>query len=107
MGVAIAVRAPAEHPVLVLVEGGSEWTWGRAKAFAAGGGKRVLFACSQKGCTVAARGAASKLEAVKVGTRVVEVTGLGHSYGGPLNEPIREAWPWLLEGDTRWASSKP
>jgi hypothetical protein len=62
----------------------------------------VLFACSQKGCTVAARQAASKLEAVKVGARLVEVGGLGHSYGGPLNEPIRAALPWLLEGDERW-----
>jgi len=105
MGVAIATRAPARQPVLVLVEGGSEWTWGRAKAFAAGGGRRVLFACSQKGCTVAARQAASKLEAVKVGTRIVEKGGLGHSYGGPLNDPIREALPWLLEGDERWLTS--
>jgi hypothetical protein len=107
MGVAIATREAAHYPRLVLVEGGSEWTWTRAKSFARGGGARVLFACSQEGSRLAAREAATKLEATGVATRVVYVGGLGHSYGGPLNAPIREAWSWLTEGDPRWTSSAP
>lgn len=106
MGVVIASRRPSLYPRLVLVEGGFDrWTAGRARAFADGGGRKVLFVCGQKGCELAARGAAKLLERRGVATRVELVPRQGHSYGGPMNEPIRQAWDWLLEGDERWSAA--
>jgi pimeloyl-ACP methyl ester carboxylesterase len=97
LGVKIAARRPASFPRLVLIEGGHDgWTYARVKAFAAGGGKRVLFACGQKGCQLAAASAAQRLRATEVDSRVVLAPGVGHSYGGPVSGLIAEELPWLL-----------
>jgi hypothetical protein len=63
-------------------------------------GERVLFACGQKGCQLAASAAVQRLRAAKVDSRVVLSPGLGHSYGGAINELIREQLPWLLGTDS-------
>ncbi|MBW2453040.1 MAG: alpha/beta hydrolase [Deltaproteobacteria bacterium] len=103
LGVKIAARHPKRFPWLVLVEGGHDaWTSARVKAYADGGGKRVLFACGQKGCQIAAKRAARKLETAGIGTRVELSPGLGHSYGGPISQLVRNNLAWLLEGDDRW-----
>jgi hypothetical protein len=105
MGVAIAARRPDRFGPLVLVEGGyGRWTAARVKAYAAVQGQRVLFVCGQKGCDIAARGAAARLDRAGVGARHALVPGQGHSYGGPLSQPIRDAWDWLVEGDERWSA---
>ncbi len=108
MGVKIAARHPKRFPWLILVEGGHDaWTSARVKAFAEGGGKRVLFACGQKGCQLAAKRAARKLEAAGVGTRIELSPGLGHSYGGPISKLVRNNLAWVLEGDERWDLPEP
>jgi pimeloyl-ACP methyl ester carboxylesterase len=105
MGVAIAIREPARFERLVLVEGGHDrWTRASVKVFAEGGGKRVLFACGQGGCTGAAKRAAGLLEGAGVATRIVERPGTGHNYVGPLAEEVAAAFDWVVEGDPRWAS---
>ena len=104
MGVAIAQRAPATFSRLVLTEGGFDrWTIQSARAYAKNGGARVLFACGQMGCVVSARQSVVLLKLAGVEARVVSAVGSGHSYGGPVAEAIAEAFPWLTEGDARWA----
>ncbi|WP_437648024.1 hypothetical protein [Sorangium sp. So ce362] len=105
MGSAIAARRPALFPRLVLVEGGHDkWTQATARAFADGGGQRVLFVCAQAGCGAAAKAAAARLEKAGVLTRVVRSKEAGHRYDGPVAEETRRALGWALEGDTRWNS---
>ncbi|MGK3974641.1 hypothetical protein WMF38_23375 [Sorangium sp. So ce118] len=103
MGSAIAARRAALFPRLVLVEGGHDkWTPATAKAFAEGGGQRVLFVCAQAGCGAAASAAAARLEKAGVLTRVVRGKEAGHRYDGPVAEETQRALGWILEGDPRW-----
>ncbi|WP_437835287.1 hypothetical protein [Sorangium sp. So ce1153] len=103
MGSAIAARRAALFPRLVLVEGGHDkWTPATAKAFAEGGGQRVLFVCAQAGCGAAASAAAARLERAGVLTRVVRGKEAGHRYDGPVAEETQRALGWILEGDPRW-----
>ncbi|WP_437734812.1 hypothetical protein [Sorangium sp. So ce1335] len=103
MGSAIAARRAALFPRLVLVEGGHDrWTPATAKAFAEGGGQRVLFVCAQAGCGAAAAAAAARLEKAGVLTRVVRSKEAGHRYDGPVAEETKRALGWAIEGDPRW-----
>ncbi|WP_437814542.1 hypothetical protein [Sorangium sp. So ce1078] len=103
MGSAIAARRASLFPRLVLVEGGHDkWTSATARAFADGGGQRVLFVCAQAGCGAAAAAAAARLEKAGVLTRVVRSKEAGHRYDGPVAEETRRALSWAIEGDARW-----
>jgi dienelactone hydrolase len=103
MGVSIASRRAALYPRLVLIEGGHDnWTPATAKAFAEGGGKRVLFVCAQGGCAADARRAAERLTRAGVEARMVRSKDVGHSYDGVVADETRRALPWALEGDGRW-----
>ncbi|WP_437876987.1 hypothetical protein [Sorangium sp. So ce513] len=103
MGSAIAARRAALFPRLVLVEGGHDrWTPATAKAFAAGGGQRVLFVCAQAGCGAAAAAAAARLEKAGVQTRVVRSKEAGHRYDGPVAEETQRALGWVTARDPRW-----
>ncbi|UQA56891.1 hypothetical protein [Polyangium aurulentum] len=98
MGVSIAARAPSRYRRLVLIEGGHDkWTQETAKAFAAGGGERVLFVCSQSYCANDARRAAARLEKAGVATRVVRGPEAGHRYDGPIAAETKKALPWVVE----------
>jgi len=103
MGVKIAARQPKRYPRLVLVEGGyNRWTPERVRAYARGGGQRVLFVCGQRGCESAAKQAAMRLERAGVRARVVAAIGEGHSYGGAVSKLAAQEMPWVLEDDPRW-----
>ncbi len=105
MGVSIASRRPSTYPRAVLVEGGHDkWTPAAAKAFVEGGGRRVLFVCSQRWCAGDARLAASRLARAGAEVKVVQGPDVGHRYDGPTAETTKKALPWLLEGDGRWAT---
>jgi pimeloyl-ACP methyl ester carboxylesterase len=108
MGVSVASRAPAVYPRLVLVEGGHDkWTPAAAAAFAKGGGRRVLFVCSQAWCESAARAAMTRLAAAGVAARVVHGPDVGHRYDGPTAETTKRELSWVLEGDPRWEDAPP
>jgi pimeloyl-ACP methyl ester carboxylesterase len=98
MGVSIAARAPSRYRRLVLIEGGHDkWTPEAAKAFAAGGGERVLFVCSQAYCANDARRASARLDKAGVATKVVRGPDVGHRYDGPTAAETKKALPWVLE----------
>jgi pimeloyl-ACP methyl ester carboxylesterase len=108
MGVHIAARNPAEYPRLLLVEGGhEEWTPASAAAFAKGGGRRVLFVCSQAWCENAARVAERRLLAAGVAARVVRGPDVGHRYDGPTAETTKRVLSWAIEDDPRWEDASP
>jgi predicted esterase len=107
MGSSIVARSPARYPRAVLIEGGYGAWQQRAKAFAKGGGRRVLFGCGQEACRASAKQAAGPLEAAGVGTTVVLAKGQGHRYDGPVAEQVKGAFDWAVEGDARWAPRVP
>jgi pimeloyl-ACP methyl ester carboxylesterase len=103
LGVAIAARAPSRYSRMVLIEGGHDkWTPEAARAFARGGGQRVLFVCSGAYCAGGARGAGARLERAGVTTKLVRGPDVGHRYDGPVAAEAQKALPWVLSGDARW-----
>jgi hypothetical protein len=102
-GVGIVASDAARFPRAVLVEGGHDgWTAARAKAYAAAGGKRVLFACGQRGCKGDAGNAAKRLQREGVETDVVFGGEVGHTYDGPVAAAVARVWDWLVAGDPSW-----
>ena len=88
-----------------LVEGGfAEWSVATARAFQAAGGRRVLFGCGRPKCSEPARTSIRSLERGGVEARLVRDERTGHLLGGGLARAVREALPWLVEGDERWRS---
>jgi pimeloyl-ACP methyl ester carboxylesterase len=105
VGVPIIVAHPSRFPRAVLGEGGqSAWTAGTAKRYAEGGGKRVLFVCTTRACEAATPPAMARLEKAGVAARMVSAGDIGHRFDGAVIEAIRPAWPWLVEGDPRFAA---
>lgn len=73
-----------------------------ARAFTKSGGQRVLYTCSQGGCTGSF--AASKAALLQVGASVrVETPGpFGHSMVPQVRESLNKGLPWLTEGLAGW-----
>lgn len=98
LGGFIASRRPKQFPRLILVEGGQDpWTAVNAKAFADGGGRRVLFICGQGACRVQARPAAARLLHFGAEAKIEEVTGMGHGLNGDADPIIARHRDWLFE----------
>jgi predicted esterase len=103
-GVGIVASNGQRYPRAVLVEGGHDgWTAARAKAYAAAGGKRVLFACGQRACKNGAAQARKNLQREGVETELVYGGEVGHTYDGPVAREIAQGWAWLVGDDPRWA----
>src|SRR5262249_901699 len=103
LGAALAIAEPARFPRIVLTEGGHDrWSAAAVRAFAEGGGQRVLFACGLPDCAERSRAKAALLAQAGVAARVVYGAGAGHVPYGRVFEVTREARGWLLEGEKRW-----
>lgn len=99
----IAVKQASRFPAIVLVEGlTSGFDDARARAFAAAGGKRVLFGCGQRGCESAAKTAARRIEKSD-GLDAAEVYApVDHTFDPPLEDAIGSKLDWLVQDDPRW-----
>ena len=96
MGSIIAARHARAFPYLVLVEGFERWNIPRLRAFARGGGKRILFACGTGDCRGAAEEAVRYSSQAGVEARVEYASGAGHTAGGDVMARVQGALPWLL-----------
>jgi predicted esterase len=100
----LAQSDPARFPRVAILEGGLDvWIASTIRAFAAGGGERVLFGCGSSWCTPLAQAAASRIEQSGVGVLVVS-TDVGHTMGPALQDALAGSLPWLL-GDEPLAQS--
>jgi len=100
---ALAVQQPARFPRIALVEGVTDkLDDARARAFVQGGGVRVLFGCGQKGCELAAKATAQRLEARDHLAAHVAFAPVNHTFDPPLEDAIHAELTWLVEGDPRW-----
>ena len=105
MGALMIGLAPDRFPRAILMEGGgAEWSRSVARAYAAAGGTRVLFACGRARCSEPARASIRWLGAAGVTARLVADERAGHSLAGGLAEKVREAFAWVVEGDARWGA---
>ncbi|EYF08750.1 hypothetical protein [Chondromyces apiculatus] len=107
-GVPVLFEGPARFSRAVLIEGGyggyREWSALAARLFKDRGGERALFACGGPSCVTKATHASKLLEAAGVTARVLDVEGAGHSYGGVMEDQVRRAFAWVVEGDDRWGN---
>jgi dienelactone hydrolase len=111
LGAWLVAHDPARYPRAVLIEGGDDkFDAAKARAYARGGGQRVLFACGLAFRVARARQAAHLLEVAGVEVRVVlgkapDAGQYAHWYGGPVGEEVRAQLPWLLDGDARYGAA--
>jgi pimeloyl-ACP methyl ester carboxylesterase len=100
---ALAVQQPARFPRVALVEGVTDkLDDARARTFVEGGGVRVLFGCGQKGCELAAKATAQRLDARDHLPAHVAFAPVNHTFDPPLEDAIHAELSWLVEGDLRW-----
>jgi predicted esterase len=106
MGALVLPTHPAAFARAALVEGGSgesrEWNIAAARRFADHGGRRVLLACGRPVCAETGAVTVGSLRRGGLQARLVHAAGAGHSYLGPMEDSLREAFGWLIEGDSRW-----
>ena len=103
-GAALVQKNAARFPRAVFVEGGhGAWTPASAKKFAAAGGLRLFLACGQGPCLTKAQRTAPLLERAGLPTKTGGSPKAGHTYDGAVADAVREAWPWMVEGDSRWS----
>lgn len=106
MGVAVMERRPSRYRRAVLTEGGHwRWTAERARAYAEGGGERVLFACGRTSCVKEAAASVALLEAAGVKAMIVAAEGAGHIAGGRVAAETRGALDWVFAGEPRWGGA--
>jgi pimeloyl-ACP methyl ester carboxylesterase len=99
----MAMREPSRFPSIVLVEGlTSGFDDARARAFAAAGGKRVLFGCGQRGCDAAARAAAQRIEKADGLEAAAVYAAVDHTFAEPLEDAVGAKMAWLVKDDPRW-----
>jgi hypothetical protein len=97
----LALSDPARFPRVAEIEGGHDvWTAANARAFAAGGGPRVLFGCGSAWCVPAAKARVARLQNGGLEARAV-YANVGHTTDRPLQEAIMTEIGWFLAGDPR------
>jgi hypothetical protein len=104
-GAGVVRRDPSAFPRLMLSEGGYDQLDDPAfaKAFATGGGRRVLLGCSTHGSCITGYGGAKRLlERAGVDVRLNDAGNLGHTLEARVTASLRTDWPWLVEGAKGW-----
>jgi len=88
----------------VLTEGGHRAfdELAPAKAFAAAGGERILFTCSQPGCAGAFERSRQVLARAGVDVEITYSGPHGHSMPPPVRESIHGGLPWVVDGLAGW-----
>jgi predicted esterase len=106
MGALLLPSHPAGFARAVLIEGGyglyQEWNVAAARAFHEHGGERVVLACGRLRCLEQAQHTARQLEHGGLRVRVLYARGVGHGYGGAMEQELRANLAWLVEGDPRF-----
>jgi hypothetical protein len=106
-GPAIARAAELGVPIeaAVLVEIGHTPVDARATAasFRAANVRRLVVSCSSLACRDFAQRMRSVAGAAGPSLHVVDVGLRGHWFDEPVFRALAAEWPWLTEGDPRWA----
>jgi predicted esterase len=105
LGASVVEAAPEAYPRVVFLEGLGDIASRRfTRAFKANGGQRIVLACSQAGCEGGRRAAKVALDRAGIDAKVVYAGAIGHTINEPVIAAMREAVPWLLEGDALWST---
>jgi hypothetical protein len=88
---------------VALGEGGYDLLDDRAvMRLARKGLRRVLLLCSTRACESSYARPAERLIGAGIPCRVAGAGGTEHPFDGPAVETARQAWPWLVAGDSRF-----
>jgi hypothetical protein len=105
LGASIVEGAPDTYPYAIFLEGlGDVGARRFTRAFHDRGGKRLLLACSQTGCEGSRRAPLQGLTRAEIDAKLVYAGPIGHTVNGPVIGALRAEIPWLLAGDSTWAS---
>lgn len=102
IGAEVVAHAAARYPVAVFLEGLGDVESPSFTAPFRADGKRVLLACSQRGCAPKREKAARVLERKGIAARVLDIGPIGHTVDGRVVEAMRREVPWLLDGVPGW-----
>ena len=105
MGALVVPRNPTQFPRALLVEGSyglGQWNVETGARFRRHGGERVAFVCGGWFCAEQARASAFAIEGRGARTKVIRAAG-GHTYGGDVARSIVSVFPWVVDGDPRFA----
>jgi hypothetical protein len=104
-GAWIVRERAADFPLVTLVEGGWGGTGqpGFAEGFSAGGGRRMLFACSTPGCAGLYARPREGLARAGVDVRIFDAGPVGHNLNGEVVAAMKAPFAWLVRGEPRWA----
>jgi predicted esterase len=103
-GAKVVADEPTTFPTALFIEGGyKEIDLALARRYANNGGKRVMLACGQTACPALFAGAERALSTAGIEVQLVNAHTGRHNLDGPMMHALREAWPWLVAGDPRWA----
>jgi hypothetical protein len=98
-----ARKAEPRFARAVLTEGGYRGIDGAsARAFVKGGGRRVLFTCSQPGCASWFGASRAALASAGGESQLTYSGSYGHSMLPAVRESIHQALPWVVEGLEGW-----
>lgn len=104
MAGALLTSHAARFSRVVLTEGGRRVFEDAsvARAFARGGGERVLFTCSQAGCAGPLAAPSAALERAGVAAKIEYSGPHGHSMPPAVREGIHAALPWIVADLAGW-----
>jgi predicted esterase len=101
----ILARGGPWCPQAVLCEGAYDAVGKSfARAFFGVGGRRILLACSQPYCAKVFREREPALREAGIEVRTAYSGDHTHNLNAEMVSTLRDAWPWLVQGDPRWAS---
>jgi pimeloyl-ACP methyl ester carboxylesterase len=90
---------------VLLVEGGSgEFSAAIAEALKEDGVDRVAMVCGQASCHERADRSVRWMKKAGLAVSSTFAPGAGHTSGGAVHPLVDEAWSWLVDGDTRFAT---
>ena len=102
--VGISVARSEAFDAAAFGEGGYDLLDDQAVTHLAKSGlRRVLLLCATRACESSYARPAERLRAAGIPGRVAGAGGADHPFDGAAVETAREAWPWLVEGDSRFS----
>jgi hypothetical protein len=103
-GSTIVSAATQRFPLAMLAEGGvSHWTAERLREFREAGGRRLVFACSTRGCEAVARRGVALAEREGVSAKLSSAGNVGHLVDDRVVRAFRPEFAWLVADDARFA----
>jgi hypothetical protein len=103
--IGLAVAAGDEFQRIAIGEGGYDlFDEQGVRRLAQHGVRRALLLCATRPCELSYARPAERLGSAGIAARVAGAGGTEHPFDGDVVETAYQAWPWLVEGDSRFSA---